>query len=58
MSKRFESIFPKLAQAIKDNKVLSLTDDDGIGVYIMYDKNGKEVTLGVVGNESQVESKL
>ena len=58
MSKRFESIFPKLAKAIKDNKVLSLTDDDGIGVYITYDENGKELTLGIVGNESQVEGKL
>jgi len=58
MSKRFESIFPKLAKAIKENKVMSVTDDDGIGVYITYDESGKEIVLGIVGNEHQVEGKL
>ena len=55
MSKRFEKTFPKLSKAIQDDKVMSITDDDGEGIYITYDLDGKEKVLGKVGYEKQIE---
>jgi hypothetical protein len=34
---------------------MSITDDDGEGIYITYDLDGKEKVLGKVGYEKQIE---
>lgn len=58
MSKRFASTYPNLALAIKEDKVMAITTEDGEGVYIAYDKIGTEKEVGRVGYESTLEAYL